>query len=107
MKLLCRWFRAASTSPSWIKPAALATRLERDDARLFSTCVVLTNSPGLVGISETQQTCRLPNYRRILPFWFVKTSLWSWSAKRTADHSMGAQQLQDAGLSDDPVAAHA
>ena|SRR6516164_11214411 len=35
MKLLSRWFRHASTSPSWVEPAALATRLEQDDAPLI------------------------------------------------------------------------
>jgi len=35
MKLLSRWFGHASVSPSWIEPAALATRLERDDAPLI------------------------------------------------------------------------
>ena len=35
MKLLSRWFRHASTTPSWIEPAALAMRLERDDAPLI------------------------------------------------------------------------
>jgi hypothetical protein len=52
MKLLSRWFRRAATTPSWIEPAALATRLEREDPRLFSTCGVPTNSPVHSGISE-------------------------------------------------------
>ena len=35
MKLLSRWFRHGSMSSSCIEPAALATRLERDDAPLI------------------------------------------------------------------------
>ena len=35
MKLLSRWFRRAPTAPSWIEPAALATRIEQDDTMLI------------------------------------------------------------------------
>ena len=35
MKLLSRWFGHASVSPSWIEPAALATRFEWNDPPLI------------------------------------------------------------------------
>ena len=79
------WFRCAAATPSWIEPAVLATRLERDDPCLFSTCGVLTNSPAPSDISEGQRTSRSSNCRRIFPLWFLKTGLLSWSVKPTAD----------------------
>ena len=99
MKLLSRWFRHASTPPSWIEPAALAMRLERETPLSFSTCGVLTNSPVRSGISDRQRTCRcriaahLPELvRENRPVVVV--------CKTDRRSSVAAQQLREAGVFD-------
>jgi len=99
MKLLSRWFRHASTTPSWIEPAALAMRLEPDDAPLILDVRVLTNSPVRSGISDRQRTCRcriaahLPELvRENRPVVVV--------CKTDRRSSVAAQQLREAGVLD-------
>jgi hypothetical protein len=64
---------------------------------LFSTCGVLTSSPVLWDISERQRTFRSTNCRRTCPIWLVKTGLWSWSVKPTADHPWQRSSFRRAG----------
>ena len=99
MKLLSRWFRHASTSPSWIEPAALATRLEQDDAPLILDVRGSDEFTGPLGhigqatnIPLTELPAQLPDLaRENRPVVVV--------CKTDRRSSMAAQKLQDAGLS--------
>ena len=100
MKLLSHWFRHASTSPSWIEPPALATRLEQDDAPLILdvrgpdefTCPL-----GHIREATNVPLIELPAHlhdlvRENRPVVVV--------CKTDRRSSMAAQQLQKAGLSE-------
>jgi len=100
MKLLSRWFRHASTSPSWIEPAALAARLEQDDAPLILDVRGSDEFTGPLGhigqatnIPLTELPAHLPDLaRENRPVVVV--------CKTDRRSSMAAQQLKKAGLSD-------
>ena len=100
MKFLSRWFRHASTSPSWIEPAALATRLEQDDAPLILDVRGSHEFSGPLGhigqatnIPLTELPAHLPDLaRENRPVVVV--------CKTDRRSFMAAQQLQKAGLSD-------
>jgi len=105
MKLLSRWFRHASTSPTWIAPAAPATRLEHDDAPLILDVRDSDEFTGPLGhirqatnIPLTELPAHLPDLaRENRPVVVV--------CKMDRRSSMAAQQLQKAGLSDVSVIA--
>jgi len=100
MKLLSRWFRHASMSPSWIEPAVLAIRLERDDAPLILDVRgpdEFTGPLGHIRAATNVPLIELPAHlhdlvRENRPVVVV--------CKTDRRSSMAAQQLQDAGLSD-------
>ena len=100
MKLLSRSFGDASTSPSWIEPAALATRLEQDDVPLILHVRGSDEFTGPLGnirqatnIPLTELPAHLPDLaRENRPVVVV--------CKTDRRSSMAAQQLQKAGLSD-------
>jgi len=75
MKLLSRWFRHASTTPSWIEPAALAMRLERDDAPLILDVRGSDEFTGPLGHIRQATNMPLVELRRIFASWCVRTGL--------------------------------
>ena len=100
MKLLSRWFRHGSMSSSCIEPAALATRLERDDAPLILDVRgpdEFTGPLGHIRAATNVPLIELPAHlhdlvRENRPVVVV--------CKKDRRSSMAAQQQQDAGLSD-------
>ena len=100
MKFLSRWFRHASTSPSWIEPAALATRLERDDAPLILDVRGSDEFTGPLGHIRQATNIPLTELPAHLPVLVRENRPVVVVCKTDRRSSMAAQQLQDAGLSD-------
>jgi rhodanese-related sulfurtransferase len=99
MKLPFRWFRRAPSAQSWIEPAALATRLEQDDAPLVLDVrgpEEFTGPLGHIRKATNMPLVELPAHlldlvRENRPVVVV--------CKTDRRSSMAAQQLQEAGLS--------
>ena len=100
MKFLSRWFRHASTSPSWIEPAALATRLERDDAPLILDVRGSDEFTGPLGHIRQATNIPLTELPAHLPVLVRENRPVVVVCKTDRRSSMAAQQLQKAGLSD-------
>ena len=100
MKLLSRWFRHGSMSPSWIEPSALATRLERDDAPLILDVRGPDEFTGLLGHIREATNVPLIELSAHLHDLVRENRSVVVVCKTDRRSSMVAQQLQDAGLSD-------
>src|SRR5262252_9558680 len=100
MKLLSRWFRRASSKPSWIEPMALAARIEGDAALIVLDLRGPDEFTGPLGhISEAKNLplnelpTQLSNLvRDSRPVIVV--------CKTDRRSSIAAQQLQQAGITD-------
>src|SRR6516225_919563 len=100
MKLLSRWFGHASVSPSWIEPAALATRLERDDAPLILDVRGPDEFSGPLGHIRGATNTPLAELSAHLPDLLQTGRPIIVVCKTDRRSSLAAQQLRDAGLSD-------
>ena len=100
MKLLSRWFRHASMSPSWIEPAVLAIRLERDDAPLILDVRGPDEFSGPLGHIREAMNLPLIELSAHLHDLVREKQPVVVVCKTDRRSSMAAQQLQDAGLSD-------
>jgi rhodanese-related sulfurtransferase len=100
MKLLSRWFRHTSTSPSWIEPAALATRLEEDDAPLILDVRGSDEFTGPLGHVRQATNIPLTELPAHLPDLARENRSVVVVCKTDRRSSTAAQQLQNAGLSD-------
>ena len=98
MKFLSRWFRHASTSPSWIEPAALATRLERDDAPLILDVRGSDEFTGPLGHIRQATNIPLTELPAHLPVLVRENRPVVVVCKTDRRSSTAAQQLQEAGL---------
>jgi rhodanese-related sulfurtransferase len=100
MKLLSRWFRRPPTAPSWIEPTALATRLGRDDAPLILDVRGPDEFTGRLGHIRQATNMPLVELSAHLPDLVRENRPLVVVCKTDRRSSMGAQQLQEAGLSD-------
>ena len=75
MSLLLHWFRRAATTPSWIEPAALAMRLEREDPPIILDVRGPDEFTGPLGHIRQATNMPLVELRRIFPSWCVRTGL--------------------------------
>ena len=100
MKLLSRWFRHASMPPSWIEPAALATRLEQDDAPLILDVRGPDEFTGPLGHIREATNVPLIELSAHLHDLVREKRTVVVVCKTDRRSSMAAQKLQDAGLSD-------
>jgi rhodanese-related sulfurtransferase len=100
MKLLSRWFRHASMPPSWIEPAALATRLEQDDARLILDVRGPDEFAGPLGHIRGARNVPLIELSAHPHDLVGENRPVVVVCKTDRRSSMAAHQLQDAGLSD-------
>ena len=98
MKFLSRWFRHASTSPSWIEPAALATRLEQDDVPLILDVRGSDEFTGPLGHIRQATNIPLTELPTHLPDLARENRPVVVICKTDRRSSMAAQQLQKAGL---------
>jgi sulfur dioxygenase len=100
MNLLSRWFRRLPATPSWIEPAALATRLRREPQLLIidvrgpdEFTGPLGHIRGATNMPLNEIPARLPDLvRENRPVVMV--------CKTYRRSSIAAQQLQHAGISD-------
>jgi rhodanese-related sulfurtransferase len=100
MNLLSRWFRRVPSAPSWIEPAALATRIERDPALL----ILDVRGPdefigplGQIGGARNMPLNELPAH---LPDLASEKRPVVVVCKTDRRSSMAAQQIRAAGLGD-------
>jgi rhodanese-related sulfurtransferase len=100
MKLLFRWFRRTPTAPSWIEPAALATRLERDDALLILDVRGPDEFTGPLGHIREATNMPLIELPAHLPVLVRENRPVVVVCKTDRRSSMTAQQLREAGLLD-------
>src|SRR5260370_21068769 len=100
MKLLLRWFRRTPTAPSWIEPAALATRLERDDALLILDVRGPDEFTGPLGHIREATNMPLIELPAHLPVLVRENRPVVVVCKTDRRSSMAAQQLREAGLLD-------
>jgi rhodanese-related sulfurtransferase len=99
MKLLLHWFRRAPPEPSWIEPAALATRLEQDDAPLILDVRGPDEFTGPLGHIREASNMPLVELSARLPDLVRENRAVVVVCKTDRRSSMAAQQLQEAGLS--------
>ena len=100
MKLLSRWFRHAPTAPSWIEPAALATRIERDDTMLILDVRGPDEFTGPLGHIREATNMPLTELPAHLPALVRENRPVVVVCKTDRRSSIAAQQLQEAGLLD-------
>jgi rhodanese-related sulfurtransferase len=98
MKLLSRWFRHASMSPSWIEPAALATRLERDDTPLILDVWGSDEFTGPLGHIREATNVPFIELPAHLPDLVRENRPVVVVCKTDRRSSLAAQQLQQAGM---------
>jgi rhodanese-related sulfurtransferase len=99
MKLLSRWFRRAPSAPSWIEPAVLATRLEKDDALLILDVRGPDEFTGTLGHIREATNLPLVDLPAHLPDLVRENRPVVVVCKTDRRSSMAAQQLEEAGLS--------
>ena len=100
MNLLPRWFRRAATTPSWIEPAAHATRLERKNPPLILDVRGPDEFNGPLGHIREALNMPLIELPTHLPALVRDNRPVVVVCKTDRRSSMAAQQLQGAGLSD-------
>ena len=100
MKLLSRWFRRAPTAPLWIEPAALAMRIERDDAPLILDVRGPDEFTGPLGHIREATNMPLVELPAHLPDLIHENRPVVVVCKTDRRSSIAAQQLHDAGLAD-------
>ena len=98
MKFLSRWFRHASTSPSWIEPAALAARLEQGDSPLILDVRGPDEFTGPLGHIREATNMPLMELPAHLPALVHADRPVVVVCKTDRRSSTAAQQLQEAGL---------
>jgi rhodanese-related sulfurtransferase len=99
MKLISRWFRRAPPAPSWIEPAALATRLEQEDAPLILDVRGADEFTGPLGHIREARNMPLIELPAHFPGLLRENRPVVVVCKTDRRSSMAAQQLQEAGLS--------
>ena|SRR5215467_5992406 len=100
MKLLSRWFRRAPPTPSWIEPAALAARIERDDALLILDVRGADEFTGPLGHINDATNMPLIELPAHLPDLVGENRPVVVVCKTDRRSSLAAQQLQQAGMAD-------
>jgi rhodanese-related sulfurtransferase len=100
MKLLSRWFRRTQTGPSWIEPAALATRLERDAALVVLDVRGPDEFSGPLGHIREAKNMPLYELSAHLPDLVRDNRPVVVVCKTDRRSSMAAQQLHQAGMAD-------
>ena len=100
MKLLFRWFRRAPTAPSWIEPAALATRIEQDDTMLILDVRGPDEFTGPLGHIREATNMPLIEFPAHLPALVRENRPVVVVCKTDRRSSMAAQQLREVGLAD-------
>jgi rhodanese-related sulfurtransferase len=100
MNLLSRWFRRVPTAPSWIEPAALAKRLERDAALLILDVRGPDEFTGPLGHIREATNIPLNELPAHLPDLVRENRPVVVVCKTDRRSSMAAQQLQEGGMSD-------
>ena len=100
MKLLSRWFRRVPAAPSWIAPAALATRLERDTALLVLDVRGPDEFAGPLGHIREAVNVPLGELPAHLPDLIRENRPAVVVCKTDRRSSMAAQRLQEAGMSE-------
>jgi rhodanese-related sulfurtransferase len=100
MNLLSRWFRRVPTAPSWIEPAALAKRLERDAALLILDVRGPDEFTGPLGHMREATNIPLNELPAHLLDLVRENRPVVVVCKTDRRSSMAAQQLQEAGMSD-------
>ena len=99
MNLLSRWFRRVPTAPSWIEPAALAKRLERDAALLILDVRGPDEFTGPLGHIREATNIPLNELPAQLPDLARENRPVVVVCKTDRRSSMAAQQLQEGGMS--------
>jgi len=94
------WFRCAAATPSWIEPAVLATRLERDHPLLVLDVRGPDEFTGPLGHIRGATNIPLVELPAHLPTLVLENRPLVVVCKTDRRSSMAAQQLQEAGLSD-------
>ena len=100
MSLLLHWFRRAATTPSWIEPAALAMRLEREDPPIILDVRGPDEFTGPLGHIREALNMPLIELPAHLPALVRDNRPVVVVCKTDRRSSMAAEQLQKAGLSD-------
>ena len=98
MKLLSRWFRRSPTAPSWIEPAALATRLEQDASLLVLDVRGPDEFTGPLGHIREAKNIPLNELPSHLPDLARDDRPVIVVCKTDRRSSMAAQQLRQAGM---------
>jgi rhodanese-related sulfurtransferase len=97
MKLLSRWFRRTQTGPSWIEPAALAARHERDAALVVLDVRGPDEFSGPLGHIREAKNMPLDELSAYLPDLVRNSRPVVVVCKTNRRSSTAAQQLQQAG----------
>jgi rhodanese-related sulfurtransferase len=100
MNLLSHWFRRVPIAPSWIEPAALAKRLERDAALLVLDVRGPDEFTGPLGHIREATSMPLNELPVNLPDLVRENRPVVVVCKTDRRSSMAAQRLQEAGMSD-------
>jgi rhodanese-related sulfurtransferase len=100
MKLLSRWLRHAATTPSWIEPQALATRLGCKDPPLVLDVRGPDEFTGPLGHIREATNVPLNELPTHLPALVRENRPLVVVCKTDRRSATAAQQLQEAGLSD-------
>jgi rhodanese-related sulfurtransferase len=98
--LLSRWFRRKRTGPSWIEPAALATRLERDAALIVLDVRGPDEFSGPLGHIREAKNMPLDELSAHLPDLARNKRPVVVVCKTDRRSSTAAQQLQQSGMAD-------
>jgi rhodanese-related sulfurtransferase len=99
MRLLPRWLHRTPLAPSWIEPAALAMRLEQEDAPLILDVRGPDEFTGPLGHIREALNMPLVKLSAHLPDLVRENRPVVVVCKTDRRSSMAAQQLQEAGLS--------
>ena len=99
MRFISRWFRRTRTAPSWIEPATLATRIERDAAVVVLDVRGPDEFSGPLGHIKEAKNMPLNELAHV-PELVQQNRPVVVVCKTDRRSSTAAQQLQQAGIAD-------